>query len=121
MKEECVSDFVRLKGKVYPCPLSLAMDLVGGKWKAVILYHLQDGTKRFGELHRHLLAATEATLSQQLKQLEEDGLISRAVFGEKPPLRTEYALTDFGRSFVPVLTALLQWGNGVVATRGERC
>ena len=103
MKEECVSDFVRLKGKVYPCPLSLAMDLVGGKWKVVILYHLQDGAKRFAELHRHLLAATEATLSQQLKQLEEDGL------------------TDFGRSFVPVLTALLQWGNGIVATRGERC
>ena len=121
MKEECVSDFVRLKGKVYPCPLSLAMDLVGGKWKAVILYHLQDGAKRFAELHRHLLTATEATLSQQLKQLEEDGLISRAVFGDKPPLRTEYALTDFGRSFVPVLTALLQWGNGVVAARGERC
>jgi len=121
MKEECVSDFVRLNGKVYPCPLSLAMDLVGGKWKAVILYHLQDGTKRFAELHRHLLTATEATLSQQLKQLEEDGLISRTVFGDKPPLRTEYALTDFGRSFVPVLTALLQWGNGVVAARGERC
>lgn len=52
MKEECVSDFVRLKGKVYPCPLSLAMDLVGGKWKAVILYHLQDGAKRFAELLR---------------------------------------------------------------------
>ena len=121
MKEECVSDFVRLNGKVYPCPLSLAMDLVGGKWKAVILYHLQDGAKRFAELHRHLLAATEATLSQQLKQLEADGLISRAVFGDKPPLRTEYALTDLGRSFLPVLDALLQWGNGVVATQGERC
>ena len=120
MKDECASDFVRLNGKIYPCPVSLAMDLVGGKWKAVILYHLQDGALRFAELHRHLLAATEATLSQQLKQLEADGLIRRTVFGSKPPLRSEYALTDFGRSFVPVLDALMQWGNSVVATRGER-
>lgn len=120
MKDECMSDFVRLNGKVYPCPVSLAMDLVGGKWKAVILYHLQDGSKRFAELHRHLLAATEATLNRQLRQLEADGLICHTVFGEKPPLRSEYALTDFGRSVVPVLNALMQWGNGIVAARGER-
>ena len=120
MKDECMSDFVRLNGKVYPCPVSLAMDLVGGKWRAVILYHLQDGSKRFAELHRHLLAATEATLNRQLRQLEADGLICHTVFGEKPPLRSEYALTDFGRSVVPVLNALMQWGNGIVAARGER-
>ena len=120
MKTECRSGAFAYNGKIYPCTLSVAMDLVGGKWKAVILYHLQDGSKRFAELHRHLLAATEATLNRQLRQLEADGLICHTVFGEKPPLRSEYALTDFGRSVVPVLNALMQWGNGIVAARGER-
>ena len=120
MKTECRSNAFAFNGKTYPCTLSVAMDLVGGKWKAVILYHLQDGSKRFAELHRHLLAATEATLNRQLRQLEADGLVCHTVFGEKPPLRSEYALTDFGRSVVPVLNALMQWGNGIVAARGER-
>ena len=101
MKTECQSEYFGFGGKTYPCPLSVAMDLVGGKWKAVILYHLQGGAKRFGELHGSLSGVTEAVLSRQLKQLEGDGLISRQVFGSRPPLKTEYALTAFGRSFLP--------------------
>ena len=120
MKTECRSARFALHDKIYPCPLSVAMDLLGGKWKAVILYHLQDGPQRFTALRRLLPGATEAVLSRRLQQLEQDGLLSRQVFGEKPPLRTEYALTDFGRSVVPVLNALMQWGNGIVAARGER-
>lgn len=119
MKTECLSDFVRFNDKIYPCPVSVAMDLTGGKWKAVILYHLQDGTKRFGELHTHLIGATEAVLSRELKQLERNGLIARQAFGEKPPLRVEYSLTDFGRSFLPVLAQITEWGNRVIAERGE--
>lgn len=103
----------------FTCPLSVAMDLLGGKWKAVILYHLQDGSRRFTALHRLLPSATEAVLSRRLQQLEQDGLLSRQVFGEKPPLRTEYALTDFGRSVLPALDALLQWGNRVVREHGR--
>ena len=95
------------------------MDLVGGKWKAVILYHLQEGSKRFGELHSHLRDATETILSRQLKQLEHSGLVSRRVYGSKPPLRSEYALTEFGRSFLPVLAALTEWGNRAVIERGS--
>ena len=95
------------------------MDLVGGKWKAVILYHLQGGAKRFGELHKSLSGVTEAVLSRQLKQLEGDGLISRQVFGSRPPLKTEYALTAFGRSFLPALQMLTDWGNQVINERGS--
>lgn len=119
MKTECQSKFFGFGGKTYSYPLSVAMDLVGGKWKAVILYHLQDGAKRFGELHEHLSGATEAVLSRQLKQLEHDGLVSRQVFGSKPPLKTEYALTAFGESFLPVLERLTAWGNRVVSERGS--
>ena len=119
MKTECQSEYFGFGGKTYPCPLSVAMDLVGGKWKAVILYHLQGGAKRFGELHGSLSGVTEAVLSRQLKQLEGDGLISRQVFGSRPPLKTEYALTAFGQSFLPALQMLTDWGNQVINERGR--
>ena len=119
MKTEGRSGAFANNGKIYPCTLSVAMDLVGGKWKAVILYHLQEGSKRFGELHSHLRDATETILSRQLKQLEHSGLVSRRVYGSKPPLRSEYALTEFGRSFLPVLAALTEWGNRAVIERGS--
>ena len=119
MKKECTGNFVRVGEKVYPCSVSLAMDLVGGKWKAVILYHLKEGEKRYSTLRKELISVTEMTLSLQLKQLEKDGLISRKVFGEKPPVRVEYALTDFGKTFIPVLEAITSWGNQIVDKSGE--
>jgi DNA-binding HxlR family transcriptional regulator len=119
MKDECKGEYVKLDGKVYPCSVSLTMNLVGGKWKAVILYHLIDGKKRFGELRRAMPAVTEMTLSLQLKQLEKDGLVSRRKYGTKPPIKVVYNLTDFGKSFVPVLDAITKWGNQVVIEKGE--
>ena len=95
------------------------MDLVGGKWKAVILYHLKDASKRYNELRKEMPGVTERTLSLQLKQLEEDGLISRQVYGEKPPIKVVYALTGFGRSFTPVLDAIVGWGNQIAIQKGE--
>lgn len=118
-KLECTSDFVTVNGKTYPCPISVAMDLIGGKWKAVILYHLQNGPLRFTELLHCLISPTESVLSNQLKQLERDGLITKHIVGSKPPLKTTYALTDFGRSFLPALAALTQWGNRVVIKQGQ--
>ncbi|WP_409965650.1 hypothetical protein PIECOFPK_01804 [Mycovorax composti] len=118
-KIECLSPFVRLKGKTYPCTVSLTMDLVGGKWKAVILYHLKDGSKRYSELHREMPSVTEMTLSLQLKQLEKDGLVKRKVYGKKPPIRVEYSLTELGESFVPILEAITEWGNQVVVNYGS--
>lgn len=119
MKTECIGDAVEVNGQEYPCTVSLAMDLVGGKWKAVILYHLKEGGKRYSELRKEMPDITEMTLSLQLKQLEKDGLISRKVFGEKPPIKVTYQLTDFGQTFRPVLEALVNWGNDIVEKKGE--
>jgi len=119
MKTECIGDYVKLKGKAYPCTVSLAMDLIGGKWKAVILYHLKDTEKRYSELRKEIPHITEMTLSLQLKQLETDGLVSRKVYGKKPPIKVIYSLTDFGRTFIPVLSAITSWGNQIVSEKGE--
>ncbi|WP_117590791.1 winged helix-turn-helix transcriptional regulator [Chryseobacterium sp. Leaf405] len=119
MKTECIGDHVKLKDKAYPCTVSLTMDLVGGKWKAVILYHLKDNSKRYSELNKEIPSITEMTLSLQLKQLEKDGLVSRKVYGKKPPVKVVYGLTDFGKSFIPVLEAITSWGNQVVVEKGE--
>lgn len=119
MKTECIGDFVKLNGKTYPCTVSLTMDLVGGKWKAVILYHLKDEAKRYSELRKEIPSVTEMTLSLQLKQLEKDGLVSRKVHGKKPPVKVIYSLTNFGKSIVPVLEAITKWGNRFVEEKGE--
>ena len=74
------------KNKTYYCPISGPMDLVGGKWKGVILYYLLSGEKRFSELKIVIPEITDMTLSIQLKKLEDDGLITRTVLGDKPPL-----------------------------------
>ena len=71
MKRECLGKYVKIEDKIYPCSVSLAMGIVGGKWKTVILYHLKDGEKRFSELRKELFSVTEMTLSLQLKQLEK--------------------------------------------------
>jgi len=116
---ECQSDFIKVNNKLYPCTVSVAMDLVGGKWKAVILYHLKDARKRYSELRKEMPGVTERTLSLQLKQLEEDELISRQVYGKKPPIKVVYSLTDLGRSFTPVLDAIVGWGNQIAVQKGE--
>ena len=109
-----IENINRLKGKKYPCSVSLVMDLVGGKWKTVILAHLRDKEKRYSELRKEIPDVTERTLSLQLKQLKCDGLVSRHVFGDKPPIKVVYKLTDLGLSFIPVLDAIVDWGNIVV-------
>ncbi|ASK31876.1 MarR family transcriptional regulator [Chryseobacterium sp. T16E-39] len=103
-----------IDNKTYPCCTSVTMKFIGGKWKAVILYHLIEGAKRYNEIRKEIPTITERTLSLQLKQLEEDGIISRKVFTEKPPLVVEYALTDFGETLLPVLNEITKWGNGAI-------
>ncbi|MFC4163930.1 winged helix-turn-helix transcriptional regulator [Epilithonimonas zeae] len=119
MKTECLANMVEVNEKIYPCTVSLTMDLIGGKWKAVILYHLKDKEKRYSELRREMPSVTEMTLSIQLKQLEKDGFVTRKVYGEKPPVKVVYSLTQFGESFVPVLEAITEWGNKVVIEKGK--
>jgi DNA-binding HxlR family transcriptional regulator len=91
------------------CPIEGAMDIIGGKWKPSILFRLADGTKRFSELQRLLKTITQRTLTQQLRDLERDRMISRRVYAEVPP-RVEYSLTERGRSLEPVLALLFRWG-----------
>lgn len=119
MRKECLGNHVKLHGKTYPCTVSLAMNLIGGKWKAVILYHLKEGQKRFSELRKEIPAITEMTLSLQLRQLEKDELITRKVYGDKPPVKVIYELTVFGKTFIPALESITQWGNQVVTEKGE--
>jgi DNA-binding HxlR family transcriptional regulator len=119
VKIECIGDHVKLNGKIYPCTVSLAMDLIGGKWKTVILYHLKASPKRYSELLKEMQTVTEMTLSLQLKQLEKDGLIDRKVFGKKPPIKVIYSLTDFGRTSIPTLEAITAWGNQIAEQKCE--
>lgn len=93
----------------YPCPVELALGALQGKWKVLILWHLREATLRYSELRRRLPRVTHKMLSQQLRELEADGLVDRTVYAVVPP-KTEYALTQEGRTLVPVLTALQQWG-----------
>ncbi|WP_418513214.1 winged helix-turn-helix transcriptional regulator [Corallibacter sp.] len=100
----------KFKGKEYPCCASLTMGLIGGKWKTVILFHLIDKTLRYNELRKEMPTVTERTLSLQLKTLEDDGIVKRKVYTSKPPLRVEYSLTDFGKTLIPVVQAIADWG-----------
>ena len=93
-----------------PCPIELALDVMGGKWKAVILYRLSGRVVRFTALKRELCRITQRTLTQQLREMEGDGLISRQVYPEVPP-RVEYALTGKGQSLLPALNALRAWSE----------
>lgn len=105
---------LKFNGKEYPCCASLTMGIIGGKWKVVILYHLIDETLRYNELRKMIPAVTERTLSLQLKALEEDGLIQRKVYTSKPPLKVEYSLSDFGKTVVPLVQSIANWGDSVV-------
>ena len=96
----------------YHCPVEATLDLIGGKYKTLILWHLAGGPQRFSQLQRLILRATPKMLTQQLRELEEDGLIHREVFPVVPP-RVEYSLTVRGESLLPILHARL--GNGVPA------
>jgi len=98
-------------GRHYFCSVELALQVIGGKWKPIILWHLRDGDRRrFGELKRHMPNVTQKMLTQQLRELESDGLIDRQVYAQIPP-KVEYSLTELGHSVLPVLDQLSQWGT----------
>jgi DNA-binding HxlR family transcriptional regulator len=92
------------------CTVEAALGLIGGRWKGVVLYWLLSGKKRFGELHRLLPNCSQRMLTLQLRELEQDGLITRTVYPEVPP-RVEYELTAFGSSVKGVLHELRDWGE----------
>ncbi|MFS2154406.1 winged helix-turn-helix transcriptional regulator [Rhizobium sp. Rhizsp42] len=92
------------------CSVEAAISLIDGKWKCVILFHLLEGTARFNEIRRRVPGATQRTLTNQLRELEMDGLIVRTVYAQVPP-KVEYRLSELGESMTPILAALKQWGD----------
>ena len=91
-------------------PLLAAINVIGGKWKTIILYTLYDNTLRFGELKKSIPKITQKMLTQQLRELEADGLVNRTAYSEIPP-RVEYSLTDYAKELGPILCELGQWGE----------
>lgn len=108
---------IHYSGKNYHCSISMAMDLVGGKWKGGLFCDLQEKPKRFSELKRCMPDITEMTQSLQLKQLQRDGLISRTVKGDKLPIQVIYALTEEGQLLSPIMTLLSGWAKNISLSR----
>jgi DNA-binding HxlR family transcriptional regulator len=98
-----------MRTRTYHCPVEAAIDVFGGKWKAVILWWLSQRTWRFAELRRQIPGITEKMLTQQLRELEADGIVGRQVYPTVPP-KVEYSLTDYGRSLKRALKAICDWG-----------
>lgn len=94
------------------CPIEQTLGVIGGVWKVIIVRELLDGTRRYGQLHRALDGVTHKMLTQQLRELEGDGVIHREVYPQVPP-KVEYSLTDRGRELAPVLEAMRVWGEPV--------
>lgn len=99
---------LKFKGNEYSCSMELTLDIIGGKWKPLIIWHLGENTLRFSELKRALPNITQKMLTQQLRALEEDQLVNRFVYAEVPP-KVEYSLTEKGKTLLPVLSTLCNW------------
>ncbi len=94
----------------FGCSVEAALEIIGGKWKGVILFHLMSGTKRFNELRRLIPNVTQRMMTLQLRELEADGVVARKIYQQIPP-RVEYSLTEFGRSLEPILLLVRDWGD----------
>ena len=92
------------------CPVAATLEVIGGKWKPLILFHLRDRPMRFSELRRVVPQATQKMLTQQLRDLERDGIIHRKVYAVVPP-RVDYSLTDYGQTLKPLLALMCAWGS----------
>lgn len=94
-----------------PCSsVKTTLDVIGGKWKPLILFVLKENTLRFSEVHKSIEGITQKMLTQQLRELEADGLISRKIYPEVPP-KVEYSMTEYGKSLLPVLRSMSEWGR----------
>ncbi len=97
--------------KIPDCPVELTLQLIGDKWKVLIIRDLMTGTKRFGELMKSVTGITQKVLTSHLRSMEADGLLTRKVYPEVPP-RVEYTLTEAGFSLKPIMDSMVEWGNG---------
>lgn len=106
---ECEKNIFTYNGKVYLCSLELAMEVIGGKWKTMMIFHLKDGALRSSELMRTLNGISNKMFTQTARELERDGIIRRHVYPVVPP-KVEYELTDVGKSVLPIVLNIAQWG-----------
>ncbi|GKU27477.1 winged helix-turn-helix transcriptional regulator [Clostridium folliculivorans] len=95
------------------CPVNVTQNVLMGKWKLSILWILHNKTRRFNELQRLMPSISRGVLTQQLRELEHDGLVNRKVYREVPP-KVEYSLTEIGVSFIPVMSQIMEWGVGYI-------
>jgi DNA-binding HxlR family transcriptional regulator len=102
-------------GNPLGCPMVMTLNVIGGKWKPVILHMLASRSMRFGELKKNIPPVSQKMLTQQLRELEADGIVSRTVHPEVPP-RVDYALTPLGEGLNPVIETLYQWGADYLAS-----
>ncbi|MDD1724426.1 MAG: helix-turn-helix transcriptional regulator [Methanospirillum sp.] len=101
----------------YYCPFEAALDVIGGKWKALIIWQLKSDTLRFTQLMDRLPMVSPRMLTKQLRELEKDGVVIMIIYPEVPP-RVEYSLSDLGKTVVPVLESLCTWGSEYLITNG---
>ena len=99
-----------LNGTYFYCPVDLTLQIVGGRWKGIVLWNLRDGVKRFSELKRTLVTINDKMLSQVLRELEEQGVVNRKVYQVVPP-KVEYSLTKEGKKLLPIMQAMNDYGS----------
>jgi DNA-binding HxlR family transcriptional regulator len=102
--------------KSVSCPVETTIEAIGGRWKVLVIHHLLDGTKRFGELSRLLKGISPRTLTKQLRELEQCGIVERTVYAQIPP-KVEYELTLLGRELKPILIAMHKWAENAERSR----
>ena len=107
------------KASDYGCSVEAALDVIGGKWKGVVLFHLLEDTRRFGELQRLIPSITRRMLTRSLRELESQGLVHREVYRQVPP-KVEYSLTEYGQTLKPIIKSLRAWGDEYIKRLSER-
>lgn len=110
---------MKANNKGITCPVGTFLELIGGKYKALVLWHLMHDTLRFGQLQKLIPNATPKMLTQQLRELENDGLIKRKVYPVVPP-KVEYSLTKLGGSLEPALRSMFAWGSEYLGKKGKK-
>jgi DNA-binding HxlR family transcriptional regulator len=110
---------IKYNNTEYHCSMELTLDVIGGKWKPLILWYLREDTLRFSELQRELPYITQKMLTQQLRGLEASGLVNRLIYTQIPP-KVEYSLTDAGKSLLPILETMSQWGLNYAQTNDQQ-
>lgn len=109
-----------MKKDLPACPVETTLLIIGDKWKVLVLRELINGTKRFGELKKSISSISQKVLTQQLRSMEEDGLINRKVYAQVPP-KVEYSLTEDGFSLEPILNSMMTWGNQYKEKQTSSC